>query len=189
MPRADQHWTTLPMFAELLGEPRLADEAFDTREKRSANAEQLMDVVTEALQRWEGRELFERASSAGMLTGFVQDAAQLLECPQLRARGVFHAVHGSDGPLGRWRLPATVAQLSRTPTRVRTGAPALGEHTGPIWVSPRPARQGEARPAPGWPEYDDQTPRGPLHGLRVVDLSTVVAVPLLARCCATWART
>ena len=173
-------WTTLPMFAELLGEPRLASGLFDTRTKRSTNAADLVDVLTGALSRWNGRDLFEKASEAGMLAGFVQDAAQLLQCPQLDARDVFHTVEGSTGPLGRWRLPARVARLSRTPSRVRLSAPSLGEHRGPVWTEPPVRRADRSKPLPGWPAppHSDDQP-GPLQGLRVVDLSTVVAVPLL----------
>jgi crotonobetainyl-CoA:carnitine CoA-transferase CaiB-like acyl-CoA transferase len=174
-------WITLPMFGELLGDDRLADERFDSRTKRSDNADQLVEVLEDVLSRWAGRDLFEQASQRGMLSGFVQDARQLLACPHLAARGVFHTVPGSDGPLGPWRLPAVLAQLSRTPATVRSSAPALGEYGGaPVWSEPRPAAGEPNAPRPGWPAPpEDTTPRGPLHGLRVLDLSTVVAVPLL----------
>jgi formyl-CoA transferase len=173
-------WTTLPMFGELLGDDRLADERFDSRAKRSTNAAQLVEVLEDVLSRWTGRELFEQASQRGMLSGFLQDARQLLDCPHLAARGVFHTVAGSDGPLGAWRLPATLAQLSRTPSAVRSPAPALDEHEDAPWAAVAPGRRDRRPPRPGWPAPpEDRTPPGPLHGLRVLDLSTVVAVPLL----------
>lgn len=164
-------WVTLPMFADLLGEPRIAEERFDTRVKRNLRAAELTDVLSDALGRTTGRDLMVRGSERGMLVGFAQTAEQLLECPHLQARGVFRAIDGAVGALGPWRLPAKLAELSETPTRVRTGSPALGANTGESWLAPRPA----PKPHPVSGPCD-----GPLKGLKVVDLSSVVAVPLIA---------
>ncbi len=177
-------WTTLPMFAELLGEPRLCEERFDTREKRGFNAGPLTEILTEALRDVAGRDLFVRAARADMLAGFTQTAQQLLSCPQLAARGVFREVPDAQGALGRWRFPAVLAGLSATPTAVRSGAPALGERGAELaasWLaagSTTPA----SPPAPMMPTVlaAPAAPRRPLEGLKIIDLSTVVAVPLVA---------
>ena len=173
-------WTTLPMFAELLGEPRLCEERFDTREKRGFNAGPLTEILTEALRDVAGRDLFVRAARADMLAGFTQTAQQLLSCPQLAARGVFREVPGAQGALGRWRFPAVLAGLSATPTAVRSGAPALGERGAELaasWLaagSTTPA----SPPAPMTPTVlaAPAAPRRPLEGLKIIDLSTVFAV-------------
>ena len=192
-------WTTLPMFAELLDEPRLCDERFDTRQKRGFNAGPLTEILTEAMSRLGGRELLERAAKADMLAGFTQTAEQLLTCPQLEARRVFHEVPGTVGPLGPWRFPAVLAEMSETPTRVTRRAPRLGEYgeqamagwlTAPTGCAQPSAASKTLAPKTSAPENSapatlpaprsapDELPR-PLDGLKVVDLSSVVAVPLM----------
>lgn len=164
-------WVGLPMIADLLGEPRLADKRFDTRVKRNLHAAELSALLIGALARWTGRDLMVAASERGMLAGFAQSAEELLSCPQLAARDVFWTVEGASGALGPWRLPARMVQLSDTPTAVHFPAPALGTHAGQSWQRHRPAPIVTANRQPC---------AGPLAGLRVVDLSTVVAVPLIA---------
>jgi formyl-CoA transferase len=176
-------WTTLAMFAELLDEPRLAEERFDNQAKRIANAQDLTQIVTDALGRVTGRELLERASAAGMLAGFAQTAAQLLDCPQLVERGAFVELEADAGALGPWRMPVLLSRMSRTPATVRHRAPALGEHNGRVWLDEGPPRASS--PAPASPRTSPSRPArpagrpGPLAGLRVVDLSSVVAAPLV----------
>jgi crotonobetainyl-CoA:carnitine CoA-transferase CaiB-like acyl-CoA transferase len=152
--------------AELLEEPRLAAPAFASTEARAANAAELVALISARLADVDGLEFFERASQEGLLCGLVRDAAELLACRQLDARGALRTVPG----LGAVRFPAVLANLSRTPVAIRRRAPALGEHTDEVLAAPpRPAAalRGEAVPAG----------RGPLAGLRVLDLSYVFAAP------------
>ncbi|PSS57945.1 hypothetical protein C6558_39260, partial [Ensifer sp. NM-2] len=94
---------------------------------RATNAAALMDALQEAFAGVDPRDFFERSAARGLLTGFSQTAAQLLECPQLAARDVFVEMPGTLG--GRpWRMPFTTASLTGTPSTYRCSAPALGEH-------------------------------------------------------------
>lgn len=162
-------WTTLSMFADLLDEPRLKEERFDGRWNRSANGDALTQVLIEALQERTGREVLTEAAVRGLLTGFCQHADQLLSCPQLAERGTLWELPGTNGPLGAWRFPATLGHLSSTPSTVRSAAPRLGEHNGASWDSlPTPAADAASDFA-----------AGPLAGLKVVDLSSVIAAPLI----------
>jgi crotonobetainyl-CoA:carnitine CoA-transferase CaiB-like acyl-CoA transferase len=154
--------------AALFDDARLAQPRFATTESRTLHADELNRILAEHLATEHSHDFFTRASAAGFLSGFVQDAAQLLDCPQLEARGVWH----SFPELGPVRFPAVLASLSRTPVSVRRRAPKLGEHSDEIGREPSVERSQPARAAqPGG--------AGPLAGIRVVDLSTVFAVPYL----------
>ena len=144
--------------ADLFGDPRLDDPRFASTESRTHNAAELQAILAEHLSKESGRDFFLRASREGYLSGCVQTPSDLLSCPQLEAREAWHAFDDLPGV----RFPAKIASLSATPQRVRGRAPALGG-AAPDWA-PRPSR--ERREAP-------------LAGLRVVDLSTVFAVPYM----------
>ena len=139
--------------AELLEEPELASPDYATSEARLEHAEELNRLLARRLAGEQGREFFVRASEAGYLTGVVQGARELLECSQLRARGVYHSFAGVE-------FPAKLFDLSKTPAAVRRPAPALGEHE--VELPPR------ARPA-----------ASSFESLRVLDLSYVFATPYL----------
>jgi crotonobetainyl-CoA:carnitine CoA-transferase CaiB-like acyl-CoA transferase len=162
----------LERLAEVFEEPRLLESEFETKELRGRNAEALEAILVEHLRHRTGRKFFEWASQQGLLAGFVQDARSLLSCPQLEARETYVTLPGAG-----WRLPASLARLSRTPQRAPAPAPALGQHTLEILTSldaapPQPKRLRPRRAAaPG--------AGGPLSGLRVVDLSVVFAMPYL----------
>jgi crotonobetainyl-CoA:carnitine CoA-transferase CaiB-like acyl-CoA transferase len=153
-------------YAELFdGDSRLESPEFATQELRTRNAERLGEIIGEHIAASSPREFFVRASERGFLAAFSQDAASLLSCPQMAARGVWHEFEDLPGI----RFPAALAALSRTPARAPRRAPALGRHTREVLAEPRrvaPSALPAAR-------------RRPLAGVRVLDLSTVLAVPYL----------
>jgi crotonobetainyl-CoA:carnitine CoA-transferase CaiB-like acyl-CoA transferase len=164
--------------ADLFGDERLKRPEFATATGRVAHAEELRAILDEHLSIENSREFFVRACSSGFLAGFVQGAAEMLDCPQLTARDVFHRApaFGEDGR--DWQFPARLVNLTATPMSVRRPAPALGAHTQDVLVE-----LGDGiRVSDGPPAADDMAAheaRGPLAGLRVIDLSTVFAVPYI----------
>jgi formyl-CoA transferase len=175
-----QTTSLVPMrrLAEVFDEPRLEAPEFASREARATNAVALGAVIDDNVGDRAGRELFEWASERNLLCGFVQDTASLLGCPQLHARGAFSEVPGA--PTG-WRTVAQLARLSATPQAGPGPVPGLGQHTDEVL-----AELGTAMPAaPDVPPRRAgglRTPareRGPLSGLRVLDLSAVFAMPYL----------
>ena len=60
----------------------------------------------------------------------VRTYAEAARCPHTLERDMLQQVPQEDGKLAPITGPA--AKFSRTPTRVRTGAPALGAHTDSI---------------------------------------------------------
>ncbi|MFF9203988.1 CoA transferase [Streptomyces sp. NPDC014986] len=120
--------TPISVFADFIGDRRLAEPQYETSEGRATRAAAVGEIFRSALEKEQPREFFERASARGLLAGFVQRADQLLDCPHLEAREVFRTMPGTlDGR--PWRMPATTVSLSHTGASVRRDAPLLGEHT------------------------------------------------------------
>ncbi len=106
----------------------------------------------------------------------VQGARELLECPQLARRHVFHSFAGLPAEGQPLEFPATLVELSRTPTSVRWRAPRLGEHTAEALAELETT--GGSAPLPvGNDRSSNGAKHGPLAGLRVLDLSYVFAGP------------
>ena len=172
--------TFIPMsdIADLFGDPRLHDPEFATSAGRQRHYQRLRDLLAENVAGESGVEFFTRTCSRGLLAGVVQDASQLLGCEHLAARDHFHAspdLSAVDGtPL---RFSARLVNLSATPSSVRRGSPACGEHTEAILSEMASAPRGAAREDPA-PRSSAETP-GPLAGLRVIDLSALFAVPYM----------
>ncbi len=161
-------------YAELFDrDRRLAAPEFATSALRTKHADGLVEILAGHLAGESGRLFFVRAAARGFLAGFVQGARDLLDCPQLEARGVWHSFEDLPG----WRFPAVLAALTRTPTEVVRRAPELGEHAAEILAEL--GRPRAAAPAAGRREPVDEK-RGPLDGLRVIDLSTVFAAPYMS---------
>ncbi|MEU0302927.1 CoA transferase [Streptomyces sp. NPDC006175] len=128
--------TPISVFADFIGDQRLAEPQYETSEGRATRAAAVGEIFRSALENEQPREFFERASAQGLLAGFVQTADQLLECPHLGAREVFRAMPGTlDGR--PWRMPATLASLSHTGTTVRREAPQVGEHNEELVSRPK----------------------------------------------------
>jgi crotonobetainyl-CoA:carnitine CoA-transferase CaiB-like acyl-CoA transferase len=159
--------------AELFDDPRLAERRFASVEGRTSNAEELNAILTEHLADETRAGFFARSCAAGFLSGQVQGAGDLLGCPQLGERAVFHSFEELESHGAPIRFPAALATLSRTPTSVRRRAPAHGEHTEQL----REPREAARRPSSAGGGGLDGG--GPLAGLRVIDLSTVFAVPYI----------
>jgi hypothetical protein len=157
-------------FADLFHNEALRDPKFASNKQRAQHVEEVRALIAQSVKDRDAKEIFLDGSKRRLLMGVVQTAPDLLECEQLAQRGLWVDV---EHPSGRsYRYPAVLAKMSATPTNVRRRAPVLGEHTQQVLAGL------EARPTPA-PVAASQA-RLPLEGLRVLDLSTVVAVPYMA---------
>ncbi|MFE7416843.1 CaiB/BaiF CoA transferase family protein [Rhodococcus sp. NPDC057529] len=161
--------TAAPMsrLADLFGEPSLALPRYASKENRTALAGELREILTPHLKAVAARDLFVDASQDGFLVGVVQDAAQMLGCNQLEARGAFQSFFDITGPTGDpMKFPASLGRFSGWRETVPTRrAPRLGEES--------PSRTGgdaSGTARPGEPSLDH---------MRVLDLSQVFAGPYL----------
>ena len=159
-------------FAEIFRCEALREPKFASNKQRSQHVEEVRTLIADAVKDREAKELFLEGSQRRALMGVVQTAPDLLACEQLAAREAFAVV---AHPGGRsFRLPAELARMTVTPTRVRRRAPTLGEHTREVLAGIEgDAPQQAPAPAKGGA-------RLPLEGLRVLDLATVIAVPYMA---------
>jgi crotonobetainyl-CoA:carnitine CoA-transferase CaiB-like acyl-CoA transferase len=122
---SDKIWRT---FCPLIGCPELADDPrYRTNQDRVRNRASLIEklegvFLTRSYEEWE-----ELLVAGGVPVGALNDFAQVVDHPQVKARGSLVEI---DHPrAGRIRVVAPVVRMSATPAAVRTPSPALGEHT------------------------------------------------------------
>lgn len=122
---SDKLWK---IFCPVIGRPDLTeDPRFRTNRDRNRNRAVLISMLQEILltasfEHWE-----ERFLRAGIPVGGINDLGQLIEHPQVKARGsLVDMVHPQAGPV---RMVGVPVRLSATPGAVRSPSPRLGEHT------------------------------------------------------------
>ena len=126
--QGSQPWETV---AELLGVEELRDSKFATAEGKIAHSEELQRLLLQGLTRWDKGDLFHASAERRLLFGMVQDAGDLYDCPQLRARDFFSAV---DHPVaGTADYPGEVVRLSEGSFQARRPAPQLGQHNHQVY--------------------------------------------------------
>jgi crotonobetainyl-CoA:carnitine CoA-transferase CaiB-like acyl-CoA transferase len=119
------------VFCPAIGRPELADDPryrtnADRAKNRATLIPMLQDVfLTKSYEEWEPVLL-----AAGIPMGGINSIAQVVEHPQVAARG---ALVEMDHPrAGKVRMVGAPVRLSATPGSVRTPAPMLGEHTDEV---------------------------------------------------------
>jgi crotonobetainyl-CoA:carnitine CoA-transferase CaiB-like acyl-CoA transferase len=118
-----------PETCELIGRPELVeDERFASYRLRVLeNAAALIEILDGAFAAKPAAEWVRLLNDKGVFASQVQDYADLAQDPQVLANGYIVPVERSDGePL---RFVNTPVQMTKTPPRIRSMAPELGEHT------------------------------------------------------------
>jgi formyl-CoA transferase/CoA:oxalate CoA-transferase len=106
------------------------DPGFATNPDRVVHRDELRARLEGPLRARTRAEWIAVLTDAGVPCGAVRSVPEVLADPQLQAREMIEAVqHVTAGPL---RLLGVPVKLSATPGRIRTGPPALGQHTGAI---------------------------------------------------------
>ena len=116
------------IFCPVIGRPDLTDDPrFRTNQQRAQNRAVLIDILqqvflTRTFEAWEAVLL-----EAGVPVGAINDIAQLVDHPQVKARGTLVEMeHPRAGPV---KVVGVPVRLSRTPGAIRSPSPRLGEHT------------------------------------------------------------
>src|SRR5439155_15588301 len=111
-----------------LNVPALArNPDYQTGPGRSQHRKALNAAIEEITQTRDSSEWIERLNAAGVPSGPIYSIDQVFADPQVQHLGVAQPVeHGS---LGRLELVGQAVTLSRTPSRLKTASPELGEHT------------------------------------------------------------
>ncbi|MGD0238897.1 MAG: CoA transferase [Streptosporangiaceae bacterium] len=115
-----------------VGRPELtADPKFAEAQQRLRHAAEIDAIMAD----WIGQRTLDAAlavfEQAGVAAAPVYDAEQLLDDPQLRARGVYPSI--PDPELGSMRVQAPVPRFSDTPGAVTHLGPRLGEHNAEVY--------------------------------------------------------
>jgi benzylsuccinate CoA-transferase BbsF subunit len=120
----DAQWAAL---CKAIGKPDLAaDPRFDTLQHRKEN-ESVVDAVIEAWTIDQAPEVVMAVlQAAGVPAGIVENAADIFEDPQLRARGLFWPMEHSE--IGMFTHLGSSMVLSKTPAQASTPSPCMGEH-------------------------------------------------------------
>ena len=163
--------------ADVIGNEKFRDPAYAKGVYRVQHADRINAELTQSLASSDAREVFLAAADRRLLAGFVQKAEDFLSCPQLAARQFLVDVAHPGGRV--FKCPRQILGLSQGQAVERGSAPTLGEHTAEVLAELReqPAdRHASATLESATPVADLGRP---LTGIKVVDLSTVFAVPYL----------
>jgi crotonobetainyl-CoA:carnitine CoA-transferase CaiB-like acyl-CoA transferase len=121
----DSHWRRL---AALMGRPELADdERYATAPARIGRRDEVNTLLGGWLAERDVEEAMHALTTAGIPAAPVRSYAETARDPHVAARDMLQTLPQSEGTPAPITGPA--AKLSRTPTRVRSAAPALGEHS------------------------------------------------------------
>ena len=175
-PREEAQWR---QWLAVMGNPGWSDEErFATRDGRESNTAALWELMSEWSRRHSKLDVARWGQERRVPCFPVNTAEDLFSDPQLEHRQFFSEL---EHPVaGRLRYPGTAYKLSDAPANPnRRPAPMLGEHNPQLLPRPdaeRPDRR--AALAPGLGGADGELP---LAGVRVVDLSWIIAGPTAAR--------
>lgn len=121
-------WQT---FADFLGVPELTTDKFNTASGRSRNADELNQLLSDALRDFDKDDFWHRAVANSFTFQMVQRPEEAATAPQLAARDFFTEV--THPVMGAVTLPGDTYGFSETPWHVRRSAPLLGEHNAEIY--------------------------------------------------------
>ncbi len=107
--------------SDMVAEPWFADHT-----GRLEHQDELDAAVGSWVAQRDGQEVVDRFAEAGAAIAPILDIADIFEDPQFQARETIISVE--HPVLGTVRMPNVVARLSKTPGRVATAGPGLGEH-------------------------------------------------------------
>ena len=102
----------------------LDDPLFSTLDERTRNRDRIEEVVTDWFLRHSRDDVMAAFGDAGLTVGVINSVADIARDDHLNGRSILWS---DDPELGRYRAPAVVPSLSRTPGRVERRAPSLGQ--------------------------------------------------------------
>ncbi len=140
---ADGSWVVIAanqdtVFARLctaMGRPELAtDDRFIDHQARGRNQDELDAIIGDWAARRRPDEITETLSAAGVITGPINTVAQVVNDPQLRARGML-AEHWDERVERTVLGPGIVPLLSESPGDIRSAGPARpGQHNADVYT-------------------------------------------------------
>ncbi len=124
--------TVFGRLAKAVGHPEWAeDERFATHHARGENMEELDEMISAWTRERSVEEVIEVLAEAGVPTGKVFTAVDMVEDPHYAARE--NVVTVEDPEIGAFPMQNVVPRLSETPGKVRWTGPALGQHNDEVY--------------------------------------------------------
>lgn len=163
-----QHWQAL---VEWIGDARLATERFKNGAERALARDEIDAVISAWSKQHSKQELSREGQRRRIAVAAINTPREVAADPHLNEANYFRTVTRDD--VGSLTLPGPPFGASVTPYRVSSAAPKLGEHTTQVLTARPLSRKVEAASAP--------SRKLPLAGLRVIDLSWVIAGPVCTR--------
>jgi crotonobetainyl-CoA:carnitine CoA-transferase CaiB-like acyl-CoA transferase len=121
-----------PRLARLIGRPDLLeDPRFKSLEARVANSEEINGIVAAWIRRHDADEIEQRCLVGNVPFARTYTVADICADPHVAARGDLAMV--PDPIVGPVKMQGVYPRLSRTPGRIRSGAPELGAHNDEIY--------------------------------------------------------
>ena len=121
----------MDVVAQLLDEPRLAEERFQTAEGRMQNWDEFFELFVPPFRAKPAQEWFEEAEALHMTFALVQTLDDLFSCPQLDSRDFLHDVPSEmSSPIRIPLLPYKTNSPEVGEPRPAPGAP--GQHTAEV---------------------------------------------------------
>jgi formyl-CoA transferase/CoA:oxalate CoA-transferase len=118
-------------FCPAIGCPELADDPrYRTNQDRRAHRESLLERLQEVFLTRPYEEWEPLLIASGIPVGAINDIGQVVRHPQVQARGSL--VDVEHPRLGKVRVAGPAARLARTPAKVRSASPLLGQHTAEV---------------------------------------------------------
>jgi len=115
----------------LIGREDLADQPdYATGVVRAKRRREINEILAAWASEQTVEELLARCRQAGVPVAPVRDYAAAARDPHFRARDMVQTVPQEGGVTAPITGPAV--KFSRSPARIRRGAPALGEHTDEV---------------------------------------------------------
>lgn len=118
--------------AELLGEPRLAEERFQTAEGRMQHWDEFFGLFVPPFRTKTAHEWFEAAEAMHMTFALVQTVDDLFACPHLEARDFLHELQTAGGTIRTPLLPYRTT--SSEPPAPRPAPAAPGTDTESVLI-------------------------------------------------------
>jgi len=176
-----------PLLGHMLGDEVIdaswLEEDWETFDLRVALEEETLftaDQVRDALARFfllhTKRELYEIGLDTGATLAPVNNVSDLLEFNQLEARGAWESIDLPNGK--RVKAPGLFVHANVTPLSIRRWAPRLDEHGPEIRAELLETKRSHASPVEH--SANDSNKR-PFEGLKVIDLTWVIAGPVSVR--------
>ena len=120
-----------PRFCKALGrEEWIDDPRYATRQARWQRRDEVEQMIAEMIVTRPGDYWIEHFNRAGIPCGPINTIDKTFADPQVRQLGLAQTV--TSAALGELTLPGQPIILSRTPSRLSTAAPAIGEHNAEV---------------------------------------------------------